>query len=70
MAGKVLSANGMYGREVPLRNRLYASCRYPAERSDGRVFDAIDGGGIVPLLRPEYCPHTDGNTAYNEGASG
>jgi len=70
MTGKVLSANGTYGREVPLRNRLDGSFRYPAERSDSQVFDATDGGGIVTLLRPECCPHTDGSTAYNENASG
>lgn len=70
MTGKVLNAIGTCGREVPLRNHLDGSFRYPKERSDGRVFDATDGGEIGPLLHPEYCPHTDGSTAYNESASG
>jgi len=70
MAGKVLSVNGMYVRGALLRNHLDGFCHYPEARSDGRVFDATDGGGIPPLLRPEYCPHTVGSTAYNGSVSG
>lgn len=70
MAGKVLSVNGMYWRVVPLQHRLDEFCHYPAGQSDGRIFDATGGEGIPPLLRPEYCPHTVGSTAYNESVSG
>ena len=34
------------------------------------VSDATDGGGRRPLLRPGYCPHTVGSTAYNGSVSG
>ena len=32
--------------------------------------DATDGGGMLPLLRPEYCPRRVGSTVYNGSVFG